>query len=91
MAQRERDSPSAASLSARATRLEIRLLGPESRLSPEIRVLGHSRIHEQKCFGVAKRVSELPNSESIFMAVPPSMPRTSVKSIPHQLMSARLP
>jgi hypothetical protein len=58
MAQRERDSPSAASLSARATRLGILLLAPENFLLPEIRVPGHRPSHEQKCLGVAKRMPD---------------------------------
>ena len=45
----------AASLSARATRLGMRLLAPESFLLPEIRVPGHSPSHEQKCLALAKR------------------------------------
>ena len=87
----ERDSPRAASLSARETRFAIRSLAPDRRWLPDIRVPGHSPSHEQNRLAVSKRDRLLPTSETIFNAVPTSMPGTSVKSTPPTFKSARLP
>ena len=42
----------------------------------------HSPSHEQNRLAVSKRDRLLPTSETIFNAVPTSMPGTSVKSTP---------